>query len=63
MEENMRKTISILVLLIALASPAFAGIMQQPVVPPPPEPTAQGDIQQPLTETIVTVLLTALSLG
>lgn len=52
--ETMRKTIYLIVLLTALTSTAYAGEI--------PQPGVQGDIHYPLTEMIVTVVQTALSL-
>ena len=50
----MRKTIYLIVLLAALTGTAYAGEI--------PQPGVQGDMHYPLTEMIVTVLETALSL-
>jgi len=52
--ETMRKTIYLIVLLAALTGTAYAGEI--------PQPGVQGDMHYPLTEMIVTVLETALSL-
>ncbi len=62
----MRKTILTVALMLALTGIAHAGIMLQPVAPPPPPPsdeTAQGDIGQPLVETMAAIIEIAFSLG
>jgi hypothetical protein len=59
----MRKTIQTLVLILALTGIAHAGEMLTPVAPPPPPPPAQGEMGQPLVETIVAIIETAFSLG
>jgi hypothetical protein len=60
----MRKTIFLLLLLVAITGSAYAGEMPQPIAPPstPAGTSVQGDMPQPLTETIVTVIETVLSL-
>jgi hypothetical protein len=57
----MRKTIYLFVLLVALTGSAYAGDMPQPAVSSSAA-VVQGDMHYPLTEIIVTVLQTALSL-
>jgi hypothetical protein len=61
----MRKTIQTLVLILALTGITYAGDIGQPIVPPPPTPapSTPGDIGQPLAQTIVAIIETALSLG
>jgi hypothetical protein len=57
----MRKTIYSIVLLVALTGSAYAGEMPQPGASTS-APVAQGEMYYPLTEMIVTVLETVLSL-
>jgi hypothetical protein len=56
----MRKTICLIVLLVALTGSAYAGDMPQP--PSTSQPTVQGEMHYPLTEIITTLLETVLSL-
>jgi hypothetical protein len=61
--ETMRKTICVLALLLALTGSAYAGEMPQPVAPPTtPTTVVPGDMPQPLTQSIVAVIETVLSL-
>jgi hypothetical protein len=48
--KNYRKTVAVLVLVLLLATPAFAGEMQTGVIEPPPPPTANGEIQMGATD-------------
>ncbi len=57
----MRKTLATAALVLALCSPAFAGIIHTPPVvspePPPQEQAAEGEIQNPPLAVIVLTLL------
>jgi opacity protein-like surface antigen len=57
----MKRTLYLVVLLVALTGSAYAGDMPQPGASIS-EAAAQGDMGQPLAEIIATVLETALSL-
>ncbi|HEV2913266.1 MAG TPA: hypothetical protein VGX92_08120 [Pyrinomonadaceae bacterium] len=57
----MRKTIYLVVLLVALTGSAYAGDMPQPGASTSAA-VIQGDMHYPLTEMIMTALQTALSL-
>jgi hypothetical protein len=57
----MRRTFYLIVLLVALTGSVYAGEIPQPGVSIS-EAAAQGDMGQPLTEIIATILETALSL-
>jgi hypothetical protein len=59
----MRKTILTLTLILALTGITPAGDMQQPVAPPPSPPPAQGEMGQPVVETIAAIIEIAFSLG
>jgi len=70
----MRKTVQSLVLMLALSAPVYAGVMQCPITsePPPPPSAAHEELtadnageteeSDGFTETVLTLLKTALSL-
>jgi hypothetical protein len=59
----MRKTVQTLTLILALACLTYAGDMHTPVAPPPPPPGATGEMLQPLTQMIATIIETTLLFG
>lgn len=62
----MRKVVTVLVLLLALGGPAFAGDIPNPPVvapPPPPQKSASGDMLTPpaaLIDALLSLLTAAL---
>ena len=59
----MRKTIYVFALLLALTGSVYAGEMPQPIAPPTPTTVVPGEMPQPLTQSIVAVIATVLSLA
>ena len=62
----MRKTISVAALLLALTCPAYAGEIQNEAPKPQAntaqEPTAEGDIQNGVTDSLTQIALDVLAL-